>query len=459
MIKHKRKGLSLKVIILLWVIGIAGQICWNLENQWFNMYVYKFFGYDMGTNIITYMVIFSAIATFISTFIFGTLSDRKGKRKPFICFGYIIWGLFTFLFGITHKLNGVLVPWLMITIVVLADSIMSFFGSMGNDSGFSSWTTDLLTEDSKGAIGIALAAQPVIGTIAGTVVGGILVNAFGYTYFFLIAGALVSIIGLISLFTMKDVPGITPKVEGTFKKQLFSAFNFKDFIKNKELVLVFTILATFFIGFNCFFNYIGNIFVYNYGFNEGNFGYVEGAGLILAIIIMVIITMKVKKDRSPLMTLISILSEVLGLIVLTIVSKAKMYDSTNLLSAKNILLFIGVIIMGFGYVMFMSTIMVWAKSLYPEDKRGQIEGIRILAFVLIPMIFGGIISKIFIGLFGEVKSYVDSTSGMLIEGEKVPNEALFIVAIVIMLITLVPLFFVSKLHKERKMLDENIQNR
>ena len=445
-----RNKLSLTNVILIWVLGIAGQICWNLENQWFNMYVYEFFGYNMGTNIITFMVIFSAIATFLSTFLFGTLSDRIGRRKPFVCFGYIIWGIFTFLFGITNKLNSLNIPWLIITVVVLADSIMSFFGSMGNDSGFNAWTTDLLNDDTKGHIGIALAAEPVIGTILGTVVGGILVNALGYTAFFGIVGIVISVVGLIGLFVMKDVKDKQIKKEGTFFKQFLKAFNFKDFFKIKELVLVFITLAVFFIGFNCFFNYIGNIFVYNFGFNEANFGYVEGVGLIIAIIIMVLITIFNKKDRKVLITFISIVSEIVGLVLLTIVASNGLYDVDNLVSSNNLLLFIGVIIMGFGYVMFMSTIMVWAKSLYPANERGTFEGIRIIAFVLIPMIFGGIFSKIMISAFGKEKSYIDSASGVLIEGEKVPNESLFIAGIVIMALALIPLLILNKMQKKKE---------
>lgn len=447
---HKlKKGLSFKTIALIWVIGLAGQLCWNIENQWFNLYIYKYFGYDTGTDIITGMVILSSIATAFSTFLFGTWSDRLGKRKPFICFGYIIWGVFTFLFGLTHRLNGILPVFAMVTVVVLADAIMSFFGSMGNDSGFSAWTTDLLNEDSKGAIGLAIAAQPVIGTIAGTVVGGIIVNSLGYEIFFGIAGLLISIIGLISLFMMKDVDTVKKNVDGSFWKQFFKSFSFKEFFRIKELVLVNVLIAVFFIGFNCFFNYIGNLYVYNYGFNEAEFGYIQGVALVIAIAIMIIFTSRFKKDRSPLIVLVAIICEIIGLVILTIISKVNYFDNSNLLSPTNIILLLGVIFIGFGYVTFMQTSSVWAKSLYPSDSRGQFEGIKIISFVLIPMIFGSLISKVLIQNFGTIKDYVDSQSGQIITGGRVPNEMLFIASIIFMLLALIPLFFVSKKHKER----------
>ena len=55
--------------------------------------------------IISWMLAISAAATTISTFLFGCISDRKGNRKTLISVGYILWGIFTILFGATEFLN------------------------------------------------------------------------------------------------------------------------------------------------------------------------------------------------------------------------------------------------------------------------------------------------------------------------------------------------------------------
>ena len=227
--KKIKSSLSIKNVFLLWIIGIAGQLCWNLENQWFNMYIYKYFGYDLGTNIITGMIIFSSIATAISTFLFGIISDNIGKRKPFIVIGYILWGVFTCVFAFTNKLVALNNIFVMIVLVVLADSIMSFFGSMGNDSGFNAWTSDILNEDNKKHIGIAIACQPVIGTICGTIIGGMIVNSFlGYIGFFTITGIIISIIGLLTLLMMKEERKTLVNNSKSFFRQLKEIFNFKQ---------------------------------------------------------------------------------------------------------------------------------------------------------------------------------------------------------------------------------------
>ena len=118
---------------------------------------------------------------------------------------------------------------------------------------------------------------------------------------------------------------------------------------------------------------------------------------------MIIFTSRFKKDRSPLIIFVAICAEVIGLVALTVISKLKFYDNENLVSTTNIVLLLGVIFIGFGYVTFMQTSSVWAKSLYPSDNRGQFEGIKILSFVLIPMIFGSLISNFLITNFGTLK--------------------------------------------------------
>ena len=173
---EKKNSAGLRFWILVWGLGIIGQLCWNVENQWFNTFVYAKIAKD--PTIISWMVAVSATATAVSTFLFGTLSDRRGRRRSFVAVGYILWGLFTILFGATEFITGgrpaassqLLV--LAATAVVLADALMSFFGSMGNDAGFNAWLNDMMTDANRGHIGAALATQPIIGTIVGTVSAG-----------------------------------------------------------------------------------------------------------------------------------------------------------------------------------------------------------------------------------------------------------------------------------------------
>ena len=122
----------------------------------------------------------------------------------------------------------------VIVVVVAADSVMSFFGSTGNDAGFNAWAADLLDEGNRGQIGAAIAIHPVLGTIVGTVIGGILIKNFGYLTFFLAMGSLVILMGVLTLLFLKEPPKEKQK-DKPFIRQFLSAFNFRDVLRMREL--------------------------------------------------------------------------------------------------------------------------------------------------------------------------------------------------------------------------------
>ena len=436
--------LGIKKWTLIWGLGMAGQICWNIENQWFNTFVYE----EIAPNpsIISWMVAVSAIMTTLSTFLFGTLSDRMGKRKPFIASGYILWGLFTIVFGFTmyvpRSASGSIM--FIAVLLVLADAVMSFFGSMGNDSGFHPWTTDILDDNNRGALGATLAAQPVIGTIVGTVIGGMIIASFGYMSFFTIMGLFVILVGILSIFTLKESPTLVARKEGTFFQQFMNSFKFKEFFDIKELVWVNTMIGVFFIGFNVYFVHIGNLFIYNYGFKEDAVGIIQGLGLVVAIFFTIPGIKLINKDKSPLLVMISIIVNAFGLVLLFFLGGTS--DSSGIFIASNIPLILGIMFVGIGYVVFLQATTVWAKKLYPTNSRGRFEGIRIIYFVLIPMLIGPMIANPIIKSYGKsfTKEYVTGS----ITGQ-VPTELLFIIAAVIILLTLIPLLKATNYHNNR----------
>lgn len=438
----KKKGFSFW--FLVWGLGIAGQICWNMENQWFNTFVYAKIAKD--PTIISWMVAISAIATTFSTFLFGCVSDRKGKRKTFVAVGYILWGLFTIVFGLTQLITGgddnstgnvIVVAGLA---VVLADAIMSFFGSMGNDIGFNAWMNDHMDDGNRGQLGAALATQPVIGTIAGTVVGGMLVGSDdNYMRLFLVMGIVVIIFGVYCLVAMKDSPELKPSVRGTFSQQFFSIFNIKEYIKLKELVWVNLSLAVYFIAFNMYFTHLGNYMIYYLGFTPDLMGYMEGLGLVLAMVAVVPSAKLINKGYIPQLCQISVILNCIGVGILGLFVRPENVDTTTMM---NPVLLVGIFILGLGYMLFLQSISVWGKQLYPEDARGQFEGIRIVFFVLIPMIIAPLISNPIIKSSGE---FIDKNGFTAY----LPTHTLLLVGAVLVLVTLLPLYFAKKHYKNR----------
>src|SRR5574344_1506729 len=162
------KGFNFWWQILLF--ALCGQLCWNVENQWFALFLNRKITLDVTYT--TAMTILSATLTCISTFLFGTLADRKGKRKLLMGLGYVIWGISTIMMGTCEWVANAGAIKTAALMVVLIDGIMSFIGSIAYDSSFNVWTNDHTTENNKGIVGAVLGIMPVIATIGGTVIGG-----------------------------------------------------------------------------------------------------------------------------------------------------------------------------------------------------------------------------------------------------------------------------------------------
>ena len=424
--------------LLIWGLGLAGQLCWNIENQWFNTFVYAKIGKD--PSIITGMLICSAAVTTFSTFFFGTWSDRTGKRRKFISWGYILWGVFTIAFGLTEFINKELYLFVAIS-VVLADTIMSFFGSMGNDSGFNTWTNDIMNDKNRGQIGAALATQPIIGTILGTVVGGILVGKDdNYMRLFVVMGVFVIFFGIISMFALNSEDDVEPSVKGTFFQQFISVFNFKRFFALKELVIVNIAVAIAFIGFNTCFAYIGNYLIYYLGYTADMMGIIEAVPLVTAMLSAIPIGMLINRNKHPYLCIASVIIDAVGLAMVYPIKPGDV-DPTKIFDLK---IWLGIFIVGIGYVGLMQTTKVWAKQLYPKDAKGQFEGIWILFFVLLPMIGGSLIGQAVVQTSGE--TFIDEVSG---QTQYIPNGNVFLVGAIVILLSLIPFIMSIKYHKKR----------
>ena len=430
--------------VLVWGLGLAGQLCWNMENQWFNTFVYAKIAKD--PTIISWMLAISAAATTVSTFVTGTMVDRKGRRKYAVSIGYIFWGIFTIIFGLTQYIakgaqsTGANLMMTAGVAVVAADAIMSYFGSMGNDSGFNAWMNDHMDESNKGQIGAALATQPIIGTILGTVVGGMLVGSEdNYMRLFMTMGGFVIICGFLALFTMKDADDLKPYKDGSFGHQFASVFNFKKYFELKELVWVNLALAAYFIAFNTYFTHLGNFMIYYLGFTADFMGYIEGVALVLAMITVIPATKLINKGYQAQVSFASVILSIIGLVILGFVIKPESIDTSTIF---NPVMLIGVFFIGAGYVVFLQTLSVWSKELYPKESKGQFEGIRIIFYVLIPMVVAPLISNPIIKKSGEIVNEFGLK-------EYLPTEVLFKVSAGISFVVFIPLVFAARAMKRK----------
>lgn len=429
---------NIRMWILIWSLGLVGQVGWNIESTWFNTFVYD--KIDKNPSIITPMLILSALASTISIWLLGTKTDRTGNRRGFISSGYIIWGILLMGFGLTQFLAKDFFSFAIFGIII-GDMCISFFASMSTDVGYSTWLSDIMNDKNRGQIGGAIAVQCVLGALIGTVIGGQLVGANNnYLKMFFVIGLCLTIFGIIAgmLFTKKDDVKVIPR--GAFKEQLFEVVNYKSIFKYKELLWVNISVAVFFIGFNTYFPHLGNYLIDYLGYSAYQMGFIEAIPLILAMVLTVPASKYINNDKFLEVSGVSILVGLIGAFFMHQVTP----ESINLDIAFDIRLFLGIFLLGTSYVVMLQATKVWSKKLYPVENKGQCEILWAIAYALIPMTFASNISETIIKHTG-----LSILNEVTERYEYIPNGNLFLIGALISMISIIPIVMTKKYSKKR----------
>ena len=163
LVVKKATPLGARVWASLLVFGFIGQIAWMVENVYFSTYIQKNItaaGWATSATVAA-----SAIAAALATIFSAAWSDRVGKRRAFVCWGYILWGITTAAFALfgNGQVGGDV--GLAVTLFVVMDCVMSAIGSTANDSAFSAWVTDVTDVTNRGVVDIVLSIMPILALI------------------------------------------------------------------------------------------------------------------------------------------------------------------------------------------------------------------------------------------------------------------------------------------------------
>lgn len=424
MVNEKRDITKISRInwFIIVILGLAGQIAWNVENSWFNTFVYD--RITMDPRPIAWMSAVSAVTATITTLVIGTISDRLGKRKPFILYGYILWGISTILFPTTAFIKKIS---LAVLTVVAADAVMTFFGSTAYDSAFNAWTTDISDNTNRGLLSAVISILPLLAAIIGSALSGIIIDKYGYYKFFYMLGAAVSILGIIGGLMLKDSlklikkPG--EKKEGFFHN-LFTVFSFSSLKNNKEMFLVLISLSIFSTAFLVFYPYL-MIYLNNYlNISKTAAGMVTAVSVFIAILIAVPAGKLADRGYTKKLAFAAPFIISIGTILFSFSRNIYMITVTASLQ------FIG-------YLIMIITIGAWIKNLMPEDSRGQFEGVRMIFNVAIPMILGPGIGSLLISKYG-IHTILNGEAGV------VPTPIIFQAAGIIFIMSIIPLLKINK---------------
>ena len=414
--------------ITLLVIGFMGQLAWTIENMYFNVFVYN----TITTNVevIARMVALSAVTATVTTLLMGSLSDKVGKRKIFICLGYVIWGisLLAFAFLKTDTIakmfpsaNAIVLGGWM---AVIMDCVMTFFGSTANDACFNAWVTDSTDKSTRAKTEGVLAALPLLSML---VVFGLLdgmTQQGKWSQFFITVGSLVSLGGLIGFAVMDEPQNI--RVEKSVR--LSDLLNKETIVRNKELYLSLLCLLALSVATQIFMPYM-IIYITNYlGIND--YAIILGVVLLGASVISVLAGRIISIMGSDTFYIPSVLLFVIGLVMMFFARSAAMVMVSGL-------------VMMAGNLIVTSVVNASIRNFTPHNQAGQYQGVRMIFAVMLPMIIGPYIGAWVIK--GSNSTYEDL--GVI---KQVPTPGIWLASAVAALLILIPYHFIKKNEEEKK---------
>lgn len=416
------KKISNRNWIIMAALALIGQIAWAVENSWFNTFVYDTITPDPRP--VAWMVAASAITATLTTLIMGTLSDRTrsrwGRRRPYIIIGYVLWGLSTILFPTVAYIKTTI---LAVIMVVLADSIMTFFGSTANDAAFNAWTTDIASSSTRGRVEGVLNLSLFLAQIVAMVAAGILIDNVGYFTFFYTLGGIVMVVGLIAGSLLRDVPlpveGEKPRI--AFWAEFAQLFSLETLRKNKNLFILLLYIMISSIGMNVSFPYL-IVYLQNYvGVTKTEYSIIGGAVMVGSALLAVPFGLLADRWNKRLMIAIATIVSSLGGILL------------SLMVTLPTLALSGLLWQAFALAGSIASV-AWLKDLLPEKERGKFLGIRMIFWIAIPMVIGPWIGSSLIQAYG-IPTVLNGETGF------VPVPIIFQVGSAIALLALIPLAF------------------
>lgn len=407
------------------IFSLMGQIAWVVENMYFNVFIYKMFHASAAD--ISNMVAASAVTATVTTVFMGALSDKIGKRKLFICGGYLLWGISIFSFillreDILSKAFGMAVnaATVGISLTIILDCVMTFFGSTANDAAFNAWLTDSTDPTNRGAAEGINAMMPLVSILV--VFGGFmffdLEQASSWTLIFTIIGILTSAVGILGFFIIKE-PEVK-QVKDSYLGSILYGFRPKTVKENPKLYLSLLAFIVFNISIQIFMPYL--IIYYEVSLQMKDYVLIMAPAIVLASVVTAFWGRVYDKKGFLFSGLVAVICLLLGYGVL--------YFTKTTLPV-----FMGSLLMMSGYLAGMAVFGARIRDNTPVGKAGRLQGIRIFSQVLIPGVVGPAIGKKVL----ENAEFLVNNDGTT---SFVPNENIFLAAGIALLFVLP--FFIKK---------------
>ena len=413
--------------LALVIFCLTGQVAWTVENMYLNVFIYKMF--HASAEAISAMVAASAAAATVTTLLIGALSDKLGKRKIFICGGYIVWGISIWSFSLIRM--DLLSSWIPgtaaaaamgVSLTILLDCVMTFFGSAANDACFNAWLTDVSDDSNRGHIEGINSMMPLVSILV--VFGGFMSFNLdlpdSWVTIFHIIGIAVIGIGISGFWLIRDVPMETGENQSYFGN-IFYGFRPSVVRENPSLYLTLAAVAVFNISISIFMPYL--ILYYTVTLGMDNYVLIFAPAIVLAAAFTGFYgknydTKGFQKAIVP----------TLGLLMLGYVG---LYFGRG-----TAVVFLASLLMMSGYLSTGAMLGAKVRTHTPENRSGMFQGLRIVAQVLIPGVIGPAVGAAVLKNADTILNDDGTTSF-------IPNANIFLaafVAAVFVWLVLIPLF-------------------
>ena len=307
---------------------------------------------------------------------------------------------------------------------------MTFVGSTANDASFQAWVTDVTHPTNRGKAEGLIATMPLLGMlVVFGLLDGFTKNEQWKTFFFLVGG-IVFISGLIGLFLIHDRP-IEKKTSHYFKDIIYG-FKPTTIRNHKMLYIVYISVSILGIAQQVFIPYF--IIYFEFYLEMSNYVILLGAFLTLSSIMSIIGGRYVDKFGKKPFLILSVIGYVIGMFVLYVLGVTL---KDNLTLTFIFTLIFGVLMMG-SYLISMVVLNALGRDLVPKTHIGVFSGVKMIFFVMIPMIIGPFIGSFVIS--NSDSTYMDEF-GVL---QSVPPPGIYLAGSMVALLAFIPVMYVVK---------------
>ena len=397
------------------VFGLMGQIAWVVENMYFNVFIYKMFHATAAE--ISAMVMASAVMAALTTIVMGALSDKVGRRKAFMSYGYMLWGVSIIVFAYIRNV--------MLTIVM--DCVMTFFGSTANDAAYNAWLTDRGDSTNRGRIEGMNSMMPLISVLVvfGSFMGFDLGQHGSWVKIYYIIGGATFAIGLAGLFLIDEAKGLEKSRESMIQTLLYS-FRPSVFMDNILLYEILGLFAVFGISIQIFMPYL--IIYYEQTLGIANYVIIMAPAIIAAAVLTALYGKTY--DRK------GFLFSLRPVVIMLCSGYVILYFFRSIVPVL-----IGSMLMLGGYLTGMSVFGAMIRDNIPESRSGQFQGVRIIGQVFVPGLIGPAIGA-YVLRNAELITNSDGTTSFL------PDRSIWFAAFGVIVLLCFLLVFVSKQMKK-----------